>query len=107
MCPSICGQARKLQTRMTIRRANGARKAPPGAKQRPTSRETRGLSSSTAGEDFHQLLWRNHLELTVSTVAWFLIRTPSSKMRHMTEAGALHVLIRDFDHQFGPQRLPR
>ena len=36
-----------------------------------------------------------------------LVRAPPSKMRHVPEARALHVLVGDFDHQLGPQRLPR
>src|ERR1700685_2811582 len=50
---------------------------------------------------------RNHFELGVCTFARRLVGAPSSKMRHVPEACALHVLIGDFDHQLGPQRLPR
>ena len=33
-------------------------------------------------------------------------RSPAAKLRRVTEAGSLHMIVGDFDHQFGPQRLP-
>jgi len=50
---------------------------------------------------------RNYLELSVRAVARFFVGAPSAKMRHVPEAGALHVLIGDFQHQFRAQRFPR
>ena len=54
-----------------------------------------------------QLLRRNDFELGVRAVARLLVRAPPAKLRRVTEAAALHVLVSDFDHQFGTQRLPR
>src|SRR5213593_2842244 len=102
MCPNRSGRRRKLQIRMTIRRVSGVRRA-----LRRTRREPIPRGSPAAGEDRHQLLWRNHFELSIGTVARLLVRAPSSKMRHVTKAGSLHMLVSHFDHQFGPQRLPR
>ena len=65
------------------------------------------LSSTGAGENRGQLVRRNHFELGISAVGRFLVHTPPSKMRHVPEAGALHVLVSDFGHELGPQRLPR
>ena len=62
--------------------------------------------SAFDGEDLHQLLRRNHFELGIGTVARFLIRAPSAKLRHVAEAAALHVLVGHFDDQLRPQRLP-
>src|SRR5262249_2037225 len=36
-----------------------------------------------------------------------LIRAPSPKLRGMSKATALHMIVRHLDHQFGSQRLPR
>ena len=70
-------------------------------------RVKRGDTQLPAGENRGQFVRRNHFELGISAVARPLVRAPPSKMRHVPEAGALHVLISDFDHQLGPQRLPR
>ena len=43
----------------------------------------------------------------IGAVARLFVDTPPAKLRHVPEASALHVLVRDFDHQLGPQRLPR
>ena len=60
-----------------------------------------------AAKNRHQLLRWNHFELGIGAVAGFFVGAPPSKLRHVAEAGALHVLICDFHHQFRPQRLPR
>jgi hypothetical protein len=54
----------------------------------------------TAGrENRRQFVRWNHFELCVGTVARLLVRPPSSKVRHMPEACALHVLVGYFHHQ--------
>src|SRR5882724_10480962 len=63
--------------------------------------------SACAPKNRCQLVRRNHFELRIRAVARLLVRAPSAKMRHVPEASALHVLISDFHHQLGPQRLPR
>jgi bifunctional non-homologous end joining protein LigD len=87
---------------MTIRRVNGV----PGALGRVIPEHV-WQGSAAAGKNRHQLLRRNHFELGIGTIARSLIGAPSSKLRHVTEAGTLHVLVNDFDHQLRSQRLPR
>src|SRR5207249_5846772 len=60
-----------------------------------------------AGENHRQLFWRNDFELVIGAVAWLLVRAPPAKLRRVTEAVALHVVISDFDDQLGTERLPR
>ena len=50
---------------------------------------------------------RNDLELSVGAIAWLLIFSPSAELCGMTESVALHVVVSDFHHQLGPERLPR
>src|SRR6202042_2032672 len=102
MCPKHCGRRRKLPTRMTIQRGNGA----PGALRRSTLEHV-SRGSAAGGKDRRQLLRRDDFELRIGAVAGLLVRAPPSKMRHVTEAGSLHVLVSDFDHELGSQRLPR
>ena len=54
-----------------------------------------------------QLLRRNNFELVIGAVARLLVCSPSAKLRDMTEAAALHVIVCDLYHQFGPQWFPR
>src|SRR4051812_10658925 len=100
MCPKRYGHRKKLPTRMTIRRGNGVRSAP---RRRTLEHVWRG--SAPGSENRGQFLRRNDFELRVGAVARFLVRAPPSKMGHVTEAVALHVLVSDFNHQFGSQRL--
>src|SRR6202035_3355270 len=105
MCPKRYGRRRKHPTLMTIRRGNGVRSA---LRRLPRmTRERVWRASPTAGENRHQLLWRNNFELGIGAVARLLVRAPPSKLRHVTETGALHVFVSDFHHQFGTQWLPR
>src|SRR6266446_9958988 len=89
MCPSRSAPRRKFPTPMTIQRASGARRSAPG------------------GENLLELVRRHDLELRISAVARFLVEPPSSKMRHVPEPRALHVLVSDLAHQLRPHRLPR
>ena len=57
--------------------------------------------SAAAGENHRQLFRRNHFELVIGAVARLLVRAPSTKLRCMTETIALHVIVSDFDDQFG------
>ena len=52
-------------------------------------------------------MWWNDFELVIRAVAWLLVRAPPAKLRCVTEAAALHVVVSDFDYQFRTQRLPR
>src|ERR1700724_793786 len=101
MCPKRYGLRKRLPTLMTIRRVNGARSAVQKRKHKQALR-----SSAATGKNRHQLLWRNHFELSIGAVARLFVCAPPSKLGHVTEAGALHMLVRDFDHKFGAQRLP-
>src|SRR6516225_8829281 len=102
MCPKHCVRRRKLPTRMMIRPGNGVGSA---ARSETLEDYSRGLAAG--GENPRQFLRGNDFELRIGTVARLLVCAPPSKMRYVTEAGALHVLVGDFDHQFGSQRLPR
>jgi len=101
---------------MTIQRVNGAAGMQNGARssrrnayliflESPNATEIRSLPATT--ENLSQLLGRNNFELGVRTVAWLFIRAPSSKLRCVTEAAALHVVVSDFDYKLRTQRLPR
>src|SRR5262249_61311867 len=72
-----------------------------GAVERLERFEPRLRSSATSGENHRQLFGRNNFELGIRAVARFLVRAPSAKLRCVTEAVALHVVVSDFDHQFG------
>src|SRR5216683_2348356 len=74
----------------------------------PLSRRKGGQkASAAAGKNRHQLLRWNHFELGIGALARFFVVAPPSKLRRVTEASALHMLISDFHHQLGPQRFPR
>ena len=53
------------------------------------------------GENHRQLFGRNDFELGIRAVARLLVRAPPAKLRCVTEAVALHVVVSDFDDQFG------
>src|SRR5437762_13485789 len=95
------GRRKKLPTRMMIPRGNGA---PSTARRRTFEDPSRG--SAAGGKDGQQFLRRDHFELRIRAVGWLLVGAPSSKMRHVTEPAALHVLVSDFDDHFGSQPLP-
>src|SRR6516225_1755279 len=101
MCPKNCDPCENLPTRMTILRESGAQSA-----RQSGMHEHVWPGSATAGENFNQLLWWNHFQLSIGAVARFLVGAPSSKLRRVTEAGALHMLISNFHHELGPQWLP-
>ncbi len=54
-----------------------------------------------------QLVRRDDFKLRVGAIAWLLVGTPPAELRHVTEASALHMLVRNFDYQLGSERLPR
>src|SRR5215471_8137823 len=58
------------------------------------------------GEDGSQFLGWDHFELGVGAVAGLFVRSPSAELRHVTEAAALHVLVRNFYYEFGPHWFP-
>src|SRR5215813_12190356 len=58
------------------------------------------------GEDGCQFLGWDHFELGVGAVAGLFVRSPSAELRHVTEAAALHVLVRNFYYEFGPYWFP-
>src|SRR5262245_35335462 len=62
---------------------------------------------ATGREDRRQLVRRDHLQLRVAALARGFVRAPPPELRGVTEAPALHVVVRDLDHQLRPQRLPR
>jgi hypothetical protein len=128
MCRKRRARRKKFPTPMTIQRVNGAAGAlrsnnaletVQGWKRRNTEQRTRSASSGqafellrpgssvAASENHRQLFGRNDFKLGIRTVAGLLVRAPSAKLRGVTEAVTLHVVVSDFDDQFGTQRLPR
>jgi len=85
---------------MTTQLANGA------SFTRKKVRE-RVPGQMSPGENSFKFMRRNDFKLLVGAIARRFVGTPSPELRHMTEAGALHMFIRDFDHQLGSERLPR
>src|SRR5689334_8479828 len=77
---------------MTIPRANGERTWP---------------RLAAGGKNSRQLHRWNHFELRVGALLRRFVEPPSPELRHVTETSALHVLVGNFDDQFGAQRLPR
>src|SRR6185369_3519386 len=69
--------------------------------------QIRRRTPNSAPENLGQLLRRNDVELIVSAVGRLLVFAPSSKLRRVTKAAALHVIVSNFDHQLRAQRLPR
>src|SRR5882762_8830841 len=99
-CLKHCGHRKRLPTPMTIRHANGGK----GARKK---RKLTGAGLAPRRKNRRQFLRRNHFELVVSAVAGFFVRSPSAKLRCMTEAVSLHVVVSDFHDELGPQRFPR
>ena len=54
------------------------------------------MGSDVYGKNGSQLVGRNNFKLLVGAIAWLLVSTPPAELRHMTEARALHMLVRDF-----------
>src|SRR5882724_12893422 len=92
-CTTEADQVRVSRTQSSLKRQNA------------TCFSLRGQVTIT--ENLSQLLRRNNFELGVRTVARLLIRAPPSKLRCVTEAAALHVVVSDFDYKLRTQRLPR
>src|SRR6185369_5790382 len=78
-----------------------------GSRQAVTDDTIRLRALSPRRENLRQLLRRNHLELLVGAILWLLVRTPATELRGVTEAIALHVIVRNLEHQLGTNRLPR
>src|SRR6476661_6163603 len=58
-------------------------------------------------EDLAQLVRRYDLELRERAVPWALVGPPAPELRRVSEATALHVIVRHLDHELGAQRFPR
>jgi hypothetical protein len=54
--------------------------------------------SATSGKNHRQLFWRDDFELVISAVARLLVGAPPAKLRCVTEAVALHVIVSNFDN---------
>ena len=57
-------------------------------------------------ENLHQFLRRNHFQLRIRAGSGALVGAPPSELRHVAKPVALHVLVGDFNHQFGTEWLP-
>src|SRR5271154_5980391 len=64
------------------------------------------VSMEVARENRFQLVRRNDLKLRVGAIARLLVGPPLPELRHMTESRPLHMLVCNFDHQLGSERLP-
>src|SRR2546423_9851777 len=62
---------------------------------------------SPGREDLTQLLRRDYLELLVRAIPRLLVRAPATELRGVTEAIALHVLVRNLQHHLRTNWLPR
>ena len=58
------------------------------------------------GENRGQFLRWNHFELGVCAIARLFVASPSAELRDVAEAAALHVIVGDFNYQFGTYRFP-
>src|SRR6202051_3582445 len=101
MCPKSYGLFRKLLILMTTQLANGVRYV----RRRRVLERVR--VSDVSRKNGSQLVRRNNFKLLVGAIAWLLVGTPPPELRHMTEARALHMLVRDFHNQLRSERLPR
>src|ERR1051326_9585030 len=70
------------------------------------SNSVRFSGSPAACKDRRQLQWCHDFKLIIRAVLGLLVHAPPAKLRQMPESPALHVLVRNFDDQFRPQRLP-
>src|SRR5215213_8803031 len=52
-------------------------------------------------------MWRHDLQLRKRAVTRLLITSPPPKLRRVTKAISLHVIISNFHHELRSQRLPR
>src|SRR5215510_14983334 len=109
MCRKECGRGKKPPTLMKIQRANGASGTRPstnaveqsGAVERLERFKSTLRSSAAARKNCGQLFWWNDFELLICAVTRLLVRAPPAKLRRVTEAVALHVVVSDFDYEFG------
>src|SRR5215470_4954698 len=95
-----CAHRKRLPTLTTIPRANGGS----GARNR-TREALSGLPARW--KNLRQLLWRDYFQLGVGAIGQLLVGAPSAKLRCVTKAPSLHVVIGHFNNQLGPQRFPR
>src|SRR5207237_4438580 len=79
-----------------------------GSGRRPHPRMAAEAARLASGrENLGQLLRRDDLQLQKGAVERLLVGAPSSKLRRVPEATALHVVVGYLDHQLRAQRLPR
>ena len=57
-------------------------------------------------ENRFQFLWSYDFQLREGARLGFAIDAPTPEVRHVAEASALHVFIRDLDDEFGAERFP-
>jgi hypothetical protein len=57
---------------------------------------------TAGGEDLRELLRWHYLQLLEGAVAWALVLPPAAKLRGVSEAVALHVVVRDLDDELRP-----
>ena len=57
-------------------------------------------------EDGFQFFRRDYFELSEGARFRFAVCAPAAEVGHVAEAAALHVLVGDFDDEFGAERFP-
>src|SRR4051812_15530726 len=75
--------------------------------RRRVSHHVIGGRESAAREDRRELLRRDDLELRVRAIARRFVRPPAPKLRRVTKACTLHVIVRDLRDELRAKRLPR
>src|SRR5215471_5274347 len=101
MCPKTCGRHKRHPIPMMTPRESFAQRT----KSERLRRKAESLSAS--GKNLSQFLRWYHFELRISTVRRFLVCPPTPKLCCVTKTIALHVVVRNLNNQFGPQRFPR
>ena len=63
-------------------------------------------NSPAVFEDGFQFFRCDYFKLSEGARFWFAVCAPAAEVGHVAEASALHVLVGDFDDEFGAERLP-
>src|SRR5712691_7110510 len=105
MCPKRCGRRSKPPTLMMMPRGNGVNCARNAHRKKNSNRLA--PSSAAGRENRRQLLGRNNFELGIGAVVRLFVHAPSAKLRSVSKAASLHVVVGDFDHQLASEWFPR
>src|SRR5690349_22734068 len=90
-----------------IQKATLSRSPPIAHRPSPIADRRSPIAHRLSTKDLLELLRRNDFELRKGAVARTLVRSPTPELRRVSKPSALHVVVRDFDDQLRPKRLPR